>query len=172
MRLQSVVRSLRTTDFKRTPSTSVMCAFAPAEKTLRRGLEHAGPCMRAKAPTICARAATICARAATMCVKVATMCAKVATMCAKAATRCAKAATRFAQGPDNMRQGPDHVRECRAYMRQGRESAEVATMCARAQQCAPYALPPLKSRGFPRFPDVSGSAAVLRESGTVQCAVY
>ena len=38
VRLQSVVRSLRTTDGKRTPSTSVMCAFAPPEKTLRRGL--------------------------------------------------------------------------------------------------------------------------------------
>ena len=43
VRLQSVVRSLRTTDGKRTPSTSVMRAFAPPEKTLRRGLEHAWP---------------------------------------------------------------------------------------------------------------------------------
>ena len=50
VRLQSVVRSLRTTDGKRTPSTSVMRAFAPPEKTLRRGLEHAGPCMRVKGP--------------------------------------------------------------------------------------------------------------------------
>jgi len=38
VRLPSVVRRLRTTDGKRTPSTSVMCAFAPPEKTLRRGL--------------------------------------------------------------------------------------------------------------------------------------
>ena len=38
VRLQSVVRRLRTTDRKRTPFNSVMCAFAPQEKILRRGL--------------------------------------------------------------------------------------------------------------------------------------
>ena len=49
VRLQSVVRSLRTTDGKRTPSTSVMRAFAPPEKTVRRGLEHAWPCIHERA---------------------------------------------------------------------------------------------------------------------------
>ena len=49
VRLQSVVRSLRTTDGKRTPSTSVMRAFAPPEKTLRRGLEHAWPYIHERA---------------------------------------------------------------------------------------------------------------------------
>ena len=35
LRLQSLVRSLRTTDCKRTPSNSAMCAFAPPEKMAR-----------------------------------------------------------------------------------------------------------------------------------------
>ena len=35
MRLQSVVRRLRTTHCKRTPSNSAMCAFAPPEKMAR-----------------------------------------------------------------------------------------------------------------------------------------
>ena len=41
VRLQSVVRSLRTTDCKRTASNSVVGAFAPPKKIPRRGLEHA-----------------------------------------------------------------------------------------------------------------------------------
>ena len=45
VRLQSVVRSLRTTDGKRTLSTSVMRAFAPPEKTLRRGLSLLTSCL-------------------------------------------------------------------------------------------------------------------------------
>ena len=49
VRLPSVVRSLRTTEGKHTPSTSVMRAFAPPEKTLRRGLEHAWPCIHERA---------------------------------------------------------------------------------------------------------------------------
>ncbi len=39
VRLQSLVRRLRTTDCKRTPSTSVVGALAPPEKITRRGLE-------------------------------------------------------------------------------------------------------------------------------------
>ena len=40
VRLPSVVRRLRTTDCKRTRSNSTVCAFAPPEKTLRRGLSR------------------------------------------------------------------------------------------------------------------------------------
>ena len=35
LRLQPLVRSLRTKDCKRTPSDSIVCAFAPPEKMAR-----------------------------------------------------------------------------------------------------------------------------------------
>ena len=41
LRLQSLVRSLRTTDCKRTPSNSAMCAFAPPEKMARFNVGNA-----------------------------------------------------------------------------------------------------------------------------------
>ena len=41
LRLQSLVRSLRTTDCKRTPSDSAMCAFAPPEKMARFNVDNA-----------------------------------------------------------------------------------------------------------------------------------
>ena len=40
VRLQSVVRSLRTTDCKRRPCNSAMCAFAPPEKMARLNVEQ------------------------------------------------------------------------------------------------------------------------------------
>jgi hypothetical protein len=41
VRLQSVVRRLRTTDCKRTPSNSTVCAFAPPKKALRSDVRTA-----------------------------------------------------------------------------------------------------------------------------------